>query len=225
MKNEGHFAGFSPEALDFMWGIRLNNNKPWFDEHKNDYVNYLYEPMKALGAQLFAPYQDIPGMRLKVSRIYRDMRMHPPEPYRDGLWLSIEPQNNDWARNAGFWFDIHPEGAAFGLGLWQPGAATMERFRRDLIARPDCFLPLVQAAEAKSGLRFTADTYKRPKPCPVPELEPWFAWKCNLGVSASVPPGEELFAPELADRVAEFIATWYPVGQYLWQLTSADTEA
>ena len=28
------FAGFSPETFDFLWGIRLNNNKEWFAEHK-----------------------------------------------------------------------------------------------------------------------------------------------------------------------------------------------
>lgn len=38
------FAGFSPETFDFLWGIRLNNNKEWFAEHKKDYVDRLYEP-------------------------------------------------------------------------------------------------------------------------------------------------------------------------------------
>ena len=48
------FLGFSPDTVDFLWGIRWNNNREWFLEHKQDYVNYLYEPMKALGKELFA---------------------------------------------------------------------------------------------------------------------------------------------------------------------------
>ena len=30
------FEGFSPETVDFLWGIRLNNNREWFLAHKKD---------------------------------------------------------------------------------------------------------------------------------------------------------------------------------------------
>ena len=40
------FEGFSPETVDFLWGIRLNNNREWFEANKKNYVTYLYEPMK-----------------------------------------------------------------------------------------------------------------------------------------------------------------------------------
>ena len=47
------FRGFSPETMDFLWGIRMNNERSWFLAHKNDYMQYLYEPMKALGEAIF----------------------------------------------------------------------------------------------------------------------------------------------------------------------------
>ena len=83
------FEGFSPETVDFLWGIRMNNNRDWFAENKKNYVNYLYEPMKALGKELFEPFMETPGNVLKVSRIYRDARMHYPVPYKESLWISI----------------------------------------------------------------------------------------------------------------------------------------
>ena len=83
------FEGFTPETVDFLWGIRLNNNREWFLEHKKDYVQKLYEPMKALGAELFQPFVDKPGELLKVSRIYRDARLHHPLPYKESLWICI----------------------------------------------------------------------------------------------------------------------------------------
>ena len=76
------FTGFTPETIDFLWGIRMNNNRDWFLEHKKQYVSTLYEPMKALGKDLFAPFMEIPGTILKVSRIYRDARLHHPTPTR-----------------------------------------------------------------------------------------------------------------------------------------------
>ena len=76
------FTGFYPETIDFLWGIRLNNNREWFEAHKADYQRFLWEPMKALAADVEAAFTGVEGLRMRVSRIYRDMRMHPPVPYR-----------------------------------------------------------------------------------------------------------------------------------------------
>ena len=47
------FTGFTPEAIDFLWGIRMNNNREWFQANKKQYVSQVYEPMKALGQELY----------------------------------------------------------------------------------------------------------------------------------------------------------------------------
>ena len=72
------FQGFTPETVDFLWGIRMNNNRDWFAANKSKYQEALYEPMKALGQDLFAPFRERSGDILKVSRIYRDARLHHP---------------------------------------------------------------------------------------------------------------------------------------------------
>lgn len=54
------FQGFTPEALDFLWGIRFNNNREWFSEHKSQYQRALYEPMKALAAELAPDFEHFP---------------------------------------------------------------------------------------------------------------------------------------------------------------------
>ena len=61
------FTGFSPESIDFLWGVRMNNNRDWFLEHKKQYTDFLYEPMKAMGKALFEPFADQPGNILKVN--------------------------------------------------------------------------------------------------------------------------------------------------------------
>ena len=71
------FHGFSQETVDFMWGIRFNNEKSWFELHKADYQTYFLTPMKDLGAQVQSALLDrFPqsGLNLKISRIYRDAR-------------------------------------------------------------------------------------------------------------------------------------------------------
>ena len=85
------FTGFTPETVDFLWGIRMNNNRDWFLEHKKQYTDTLYEPMKALGQAVFQPFLDKPGNILKVSRIYRDARLHPPFRHLPSLLRVLRP--------------------------------------------------------------------------------------------------------------------------------------
>lgn len=213
------FTGFSPETFDFLWGLRLNNEKSWFEAHKQDYVNFLYEPMKALGQEVFAGFSH-PGLELKVSRIYRDARLHPPVPYKEGLWFSIRFPVQDWARHPTVYFEIRPEGANLGFVLWMPTTAAMESFRQDLLARPGHFPSLCRQAEESSGLTLNAQCYKRPKPCPVPEVEPYFGWRCDLEASTHLDPGPALFGPELVEYLQKTLLPWVPICDYFYTHTA-----
>ena len=208
------FEGFSPETVDFLWGIRLNNNRDWFTENKQNYVNYLYEPMKALGADLFQPFLDQPGNVLKVSRIYRDARMHPPEPYKESLWICIRQDVEWWAENPCLYFEINPEGVDYGFFIWKPRTATMEDFRRHIAANPPEFLRLMADTEAATGQPVTASCYKRPKPCENPDLLPYFAWKGQIGCTRHEDFSEAVFGPALGSRVAEFFRQVTPLYNY-----------
>jgi uncharacterized protein (TIGR02453 family) len=154
------FTGFSPETIDFLWGIRMNNNREWFQEHKKQYVEFLYEPMKALGQELFQPFLENPGNILKVSRIYRDARMHPPEPYKESLWVCIRQDVEWWAENPCLYFEINPDEVSYGFFIWKPRTVTLEAFRRHITAYPDEFLKLIADTEAKVGMPIGAETYK-----------------------------------------------------------------
>ena len=47
------FTGFTDATVDFMWGIRFNNERAWFEAHKEDYLQSFYRPMKELGAEVY----------------------------------------------------------------------------------------------------------------------------------------------------------------------------
>ena len=208
------FAGFSPETVDFLWGIRLNNNREWFLQNKQNYVKYLYEPMKALGWELFRPFVESSGTVLKVSRIYRDARMHHPVPYKESLWLCIRQDVQWWGENPCLFFEINPEGVDYGFFIWQPRVATMEEFRKDITARPDKFLQMIRKAEKEAGMPITAECYKRPKKTEDPRLEPYFAWKKQIGCIRHEDFSEDTFSSELAGRVSAFFDALTPVYNY-----------
>ena len=211
------FEGFSPETVDFLWGIRLNNNREWFMENKKNYVNFLYEPMKALGKDLFLPFADKPGNLLKVSRIYRDARMHHPLPYKESLWICIRRDVEWWAENPCLYFEICPEGVSYGFVLWRPRPSTMEAIRQHLAEKPQEFIKLIKATEKATGLPITADVYKRPKAAPIPQLERFYAWKGNISCTVTEPVSPEMFGPELGIRAGEFLKKLIPLYEYFNQ--------
>ena len=211
------FEGFSPQTIDFLWGIRMNNNRDWFQANKKQYVDTLYEPMKALGRELFAPFMEQPGNLLKVSRIYRDARLHHPDPYKESLWVCIRQETDNWAECPCLFFEINPEGADYGFGFWKPKTASLEQFRRTIAAKPDEFLEMMRLVEESAGQAVSAACYKRPKPTEDPRLAPYFAWKGQIGLIRHEDPGEGIFGPELKDKVAEFFEKLMPLYDYFNQ--------
>ena len=205
------FEGYSPETVDFLWGIRLNNNREWFLEHKKDYVNYLYEPTKALGRELFQPFIEKSGELLKVSRIYRDARMHHPVPYKESLWICIRQDVEWWAENPCLYFEINPDEVHYGFFLWRARPAVMKQFRRDITAKPDEFLAMIEKVERDTGITITADTYKRPEKCDDPRLERFYSWKGQIGCTVHEPFSEEVFGPGLAVRVGDLFDKLTPL--------------
>ena len=208
------FEGFSPETVDFLWGIRMNNNRDWFLAHKQDYVNHLYQPMKDLGKDLFAPFMSRPGNVCKVSRIYRDARMHYPVPYKESLWICIRQDVAWWAENPCLYFEISPDGVSYGFVFWKPKIALMEQLRAHWAEQPREILDLLKKTEKATGVPVTAQTYKRPKAAPCQELAPLFAWKGGIECTVTEQFSEHTFGPELGVRVGAFLEKLFPLYEY-----------
>ncbi len=75
------FKGFSKKTLPFLESIRNNNNKEWFELHRDEYENYILEPSRAFveefGEHLQALEPTInfsPKINKSLFRIYRDTR-------------------------------------------------------------------------------------------------------------------------------------------------------
>lgn len=208
------FQGFAPETVDFLWGIRMNNNREWFTANKKTYTDYLYEPMKALAQEVFTPFLEKPGALIKVSRIYKDGRLHPAVPYKESLWLCIRQDVEWWADNPCLFFEITPDGYSYGFFFWHPTTAALENFRKDIAARPREFLKLLSDTEKATGIPVRAECYKRPKPCDNPDLAPYFAWKGAIGCTVERSFDDRAFTPDLAEEVREMFRKLAPLYDY-----------
>lgn len=211
------FQGFCEETIDFMWGIRFNNEKSWFEANKEIYLRTLYEPMKALSRHVYAlvteEHGDL-GLVAKVSRIYRDARrLHGRGPYKDHLWCSMEQPSDQWTARPTFWFELEPEGYSWGLGYYMPKALTMAKFRARLDRDPKTFEKLVREFNKQDIFVLEGEEYKKSKGESSPLLAPWYNRKTFSMVGNG--PVSETFQPEFAHKLAEGYKSLMPFYRYL----------
>lgn len=211
------FNGFSKAAFDFLFGIRMNNTREWFEPRKKIYVSEVYEPLKALAEQIYKPFEKT-GMIHKAARIYRDESFPPYLHYRDTLYIYVRYQAYHWNRTPTLYFEISPEGGEFGFRISKPEAAVMESFRQMLSAEPSEFLALVKKLKRK-GISFGGDEYKRKKPCDVPEAEEFFLKK-GLSAYRKITDISEMNRPELADDIIKTFKLVMPLNDMFHEIVT-----
>ena len=208
------FTGVTDETVDFMWGIRFNNERTWFEAHKDVYLTQFYQPMRDLGAEIYAyilEKRPDAGLIHKVTRIYRDARrLHGRGPYKESLWLSVEQPGEQSSLT--FWFELMPEGWSYGLGYYMPRAATMAKLRARMERDPKPIEALTRALNRQEEFSLDAEFYKRPKAAaPSPLLEPWYQVK-SFSIAHREKLTEDLFSREIVGRLKngfEFLLPYF----------------
>jgi len=217
------FEGFSQRTIDYMWNLRFNNNKEWFEEHKDDYQRDFLGPMKSLGQEVFSRVSADHGGRgfiHKVSRIYKDARrVRGGEPYRTNLWFCIERPSEEWTFTPVFWFELAPENWSYGLGYYQARAETMAKLRARIDRDPKAFEKLVGGLGKQNEFVLDGPEYARKKEAPTPETAQWYNKK-SFSLIHEQPNDNELYSPELANRIVTGFAFLMPLYDYFITLDS-----
>ncbi|MCL2364647.1 MAG: DUF2461 domain-containing protein [Defluviitaleaceae bacterium] len=215
------FTGFSQETIDFMYSIRLNNNREWFEAHKEDYKRDFQAPMKALGLEVYdrikAEFGDR-GFVHKLSRIYKDARrVRDGNLYRDHLWFSVERPPMGEEESSGvltFWFDIGPEEWSYGLGYYAAKAATMDKLRKYIDAQPKKLEKLIDQLAKQSEFVLEGPEYARQKTAPTPKTQTWYNKK-SFSLIHIGDVNDALFKPEFADRLVNGYKFLMPFYDYI----------
>ena len=147
------FEGFTRETSEFLWELTFHNERPWFQEHREQYMRVLHEPFHALAEDTLAEMQRaFPGenFTLHVSRIYRDARrLFGRGPYKDHLWFTLFNGDNRHTEGPMFWFEISASTFSYGLGFFDVTPSEMDAFRSSIDANPAHFERLAGSNHGK----------------------------------------------------------------------------
>jgi len=142
------FEGFPREGMAFLKKLKKNNNRPWFQKHREVYEESVRFPMQCLVASLAERMADAaPEMefnpRKSIFRIYRDVRFSKNKaPYKTNIAASfrMKGEGTSPVENPGLYLGIGPGEIYIGGGLYMPTADQLKAIRKSIAGQPDEFL-------------------------------------------------------------------------------------
>src|ERR1035437_3950865 len=125
------FEGFSNETFKFLHGLKKNNNKEWFEAHRDEYERSLRGPSKALAfamGQYFRSH-DMPvagSAKTSLFRINRDIRFSKDKsPYKTHIGLSFPLEGTKKEEWCGYYIGFEPAKSGKGMHVYAGGGVYM----------------------------------------------------------------------------------------------------
>jgi uncharacterized protein (TIGR02453 family) len=220
------FSGFTPETFKFLLELEFNNNKPWFEENKPDYLKYVVEPFKLLVKDLSGYMLSIdPGFETRaeisktISRIYRDVRFSKNKtPYKSSVWLTFKRVGRDSTYDPCFFFEITPHLYRYGMGFYTTSKQAMDRLRELIDDNDPEFIKADKAYRKQNVFIMEGDRYKKLYNGEKPEdLLQWYQRK-NIYFMCTRKLEDKLFTGQISDDLKHDFELILPLYQFLWKI-------
>lgn len=140
------FPGFTADFYKFLTELKDNNNRDWFNENKDRYLNSVANPMcqfvAAMGPRLekISKYYVADPRRHGGSmfRIYRDARFSKDKrPYKEHVGCQFRHVAGKDAHAPGFYAHFEPNNVRIGGGVWMPPGPALFQIRTAIAEKPD----------------------------------------------------------------------------------------
>ena len=127
----------SGSTLQFLKNLEKNNNKPWFDTHRNDYEDARTDFLQMVSRliPLIAKFDSsVAELEAKncVFRINRDVRFSKDKrPYKNNMAAYF---NRDGKKGlgAGYYLHVEPKKSFVAVGIWMPEPKVLAAIRQEI---------------------------------------------------------------------------------------------
>ena len=220
---------FTKRSLTFFRQLARNNEKGWFEAHRNEYENEVRAPMRELIEELdvrfarFAP--EIGGdPKRSMFRINRDIRFSKDKsPYKThaAAWFhhrnaarSVGSEAD--AGSAGYYFHLEPGGRSMlGAGLWMPPRPQLNKLREAIAENPRAFDRVIRSLPTRFGGLDDESALKR-MPRGYAEDHPAAKWlKYQSFTTGHTLTDAQVTSKSLADLLAKEFAAVLPLVRWL----------
>lgn len=113
-------------TADFLTKLSRNNNREWFEKHRDDYKSLFLEPAQEFVIEMGSKLQNIrpniiaiPKVDKSIFRLHRDVRFSKDKlPYKTNLGIIFWEGDDKKLESTGFYFHIEPKYFFIGTGSY-----------------------------------------------------------------------------------------------------------
>ncbi|MDQ6956658.1 MAG: DUF2461 domain-containing protein [Mariprofundaceae bacterium] len=168
---------FSEDTFTFLRRLGENNNRDWFNAHKDEYEQMVREPalafIRAMQPELarFAPHFVAVDKKVggSLMRVYRDVRFGKnKQPYKTNIGIQFRHEVGKDVHAPGFYLHIEAHEVFVGAGIWHPDSETLKKIRTYIDAHPTRWNDAMNDVGFNKAFQMGGDSLKRaPKGYPM----------------------------------------------------------
>ena len=166
------FAGFPRELYSFLSDLKQNNNRDWFNDHKDQYLRHVKEPTIAFISSMKDRLPNISSSYVadtranggSMFRIYRDTRFSKDKtPYKTNIGCQFRHAAGKDAHAPGFYMHLQPGENFAGGGIWMPPTPVLSKIRDAIDRHQDEWISIKEFINQDGRLQVAqGERYKRP---------------------------------------------------------------
>lgn len=217
------FDGFPKETISLLRALKKNNNRPWFEKHREKYEEHVRFPMQCLIAGLAVRMRDVApeiefNPKRSIFRVYRDTRFSKNKtPYKTNIAASFQIGGRKGpAEAAGLYLGVEPGEVFIGGGVYMPWGEQLKKIRKSISARPEEFLEVIEDPRFKKrfGALMGEKLVKAPLGYPKdhPMIDHLRHKQFFVGVELEV---KECLSPRFQETVAKVFSDTVPLVRWL----------
>jgi uncharacterized protein (TIGR02453 family) len=165
------YRGFTKDCLRFLEELAANNNRDWFQEHKERYeqdvldnallfIQNMQQPLAEIAPSFVALPTRVGG---SLMRVYRDTRFAKDKtPYKTNIGIQFRHEQARDVHAPGYYVHIDPDQVFVGVGMWRPEADALRRIRERIAARPAEWRRAVDGKDFRRYFLLGGESLSRP---------------------------------------------------------------
>jgi len=133
---------FTKQTFTFLSSLAANNNREWFEAHKQEYEDFVRTPaldfiadmadeMPAISKHFRALPKKVGGSLMRVQRDTRFSR--DKTPYKTNVGIQFRHEVGKDVHAPGYYVHIEPGECFVGVGLWHPEADVLLKVREAIV--------------------------------------------------------------------------------------------
>ncbi len=211
--------------ISFLSDLAINNNRVWFAENKNRYLQAkaeFDEIVTEMISQIALFDASVSSLTPKdcTYRIYRDVRFRDKDtPYKIHFGAYIAPHGGRKSDYGGYYFHVQPGNQSFlSPGIWSPQPDVLKALRSSIYDNYDEFLEIINNAEFQKFYKNSFYEHEMLKKNPLgfpKDFEGAYYLKLKHYLVSSDLTDDFLLQENWMEKVVERFRVAYPLNKFL----------